>query len=244
MENSRRRQLSASLDTPQDPFADPFGDPTPSGSSGNSVHDSFSDHSVEIETRPSASQFRPALVRKPVASNLRRQSLEQHQPRYAPVPTHSRRGSDEILPIAPIGQDPFQDFPEPKRPWELPYDGDSSPTWSELSTRRAIPEPLDRSPKKIKTGKTLITITKWIFVFVLLCSKYVGSNFKAEISILTFNLQYVLHLFNMVVAKILLCLSAVHYYYCRTKLHHGPLDHGQLCSPQVFRPEGYPTRKP
>jgi hypothetical protein len=164
MENSRRQQSSASLDT-----QDPFRDPTPSVGSSYSVHDSFSDHSTEIPTHPPA-EFSPAHVRDPFASSPR----HQQQPRYASA--HSRSASDEILPIPPIGHSTgeyiFYDFPQSEKlELRYPQDVDYSSTGSDLSTRRAIPEPLDQTPRKIKVGKRMICITKWIFVALLLSAK-------------------------------------------------------------------------
>jgi hypothetical protein len=164
MDNLGRHQSSVSLDT-----QDPFRDPSPSVGSNYSVHDSFSDHSTEIPTHPPA-EFRPAHVRDPIASSSR----HQQQQRYAPA--HSRSASDEILPIRQIGhsaaEDVFYDLPQnEKLELRYPQDVDYSSTGSDLSTRRTIPEPLDRTPRKIKIGKRMICITKWLFVVFLLSAK-------------------------------------------------------------------------
>jgi hypothetical protein len=158
MENSRLRQSSASLST-----QGLFRDPTPSVGSSISVHDSFSDLSTEIPTNPPA-EFRPAHVRDPIASSLRHQQQQCHPP------THSQNLSDEILNISPIGHSPGED--SEKLELRYPQHGDPSSTGSELSTRRAIPEPLDRTPRKIKAGKRMIRITKWVFIAILLSAKY------------------------------------------------------------------------
>jgi hypothetical protein len=163
MENSTRHHSSASLDA-QDPFRDPIS----SAESSISAHDSSSDRSDEIRIHP-PTELIPAHIRDPIASNSRR----QQQQRY--VPTHSQDLTDVILSIPPIGrpgEDVHYDLPQrEKLELQYPQDTDSSPTLPELVTRRAIPEPLDRTPRKIKVGKRLILATKWIFVSFLVSAK-------------------------------------------------------------------------
>jgi hypothetical protein len=84
-----------------------------------------------------------------------------------PLPPLTQTDPDAILPVRPAGaatetegqSDISQEYQE------------SITAFSQLVTRRAIPEPLDRSPKNIKAGKRRITATKWIFVIILILLK-------------------------------------------------------------------------
>ncbi|KAL3421197.1 glycosyltransferase family 2 [Phlyctema vagabunda] len=50
------------------------------------------------------------------------------------------------------------------------YEDDDSLASSSPSSRIPLPEPLDRSPEAIKSGRRWITVTKWIFISALICA--------------------------------------------------------------------------
>jgi hypothetical protein len=145
--------------------ADPFRDPATS-SEYSSVSDDESSIDATRDREPG--EPRPMHIEGPrgprrqiSSSNLRNQQQRQH------VPSENEIDPDAILPI-PLAGDP----PREEEANDISQEHeDSISAFSQLVTRRAIPEPLDRSPKTIKAGKRKITITKWIFIIILIAMK-------------------------------------------------------------------------
>jgi len=183
MENSTKHRSTASSIV-QDPFRDPnvsrrtsISGPSSNSSQRGDIHETRAPIPIEVSIPLSNSVEHggmggippprapiPVHTRDSSSSSVRRQQQSRH------VPPRSRYGNDEILPVPPIGQ-PAQGVPFQK-PWneKTASLGDES-TSSGLSTRRPIPDPLDRRPEKIKAGRRWILVTKWTFICVLVSAK-------------------------------------------------------------------------
>lgn len=144
--------------------ADPFRDPGTSESSSVSEYESSVDGTRDRqpgEPRPVHSGGPRGPRRQISTSNLRTSEPLQ------PLQSLNQIDQDAILPVRPTGTA----IEAEGQSGISPEYHESITAFSQLVTRRAIPEPLDRSPKNIKTGKRRITITKWVFVIILIFLK-------------------------------------------------------------------------
>lgn len=118
----------------------------------------------EVESTPQAPGA--AHTRNSSSSSLRR----MQQSRYVP-PRRRYSDDDQIQSAVPSLTPSMQGVPFHK-PWLDKHTsfGDESTT-SSLSTRRPLPEQLDRTPKALKTGGRWILFTKWVFISVMISAK-------------------------------------------------------------------------
>ncbi len=96
------------------------------------------------------------------------------QPRQFPLRPEVR--DDVILPIAPVAYSPshhvIHDSPENEKVESASSKEQYSySALSKLATRRPIPEALDQSPKKVKSGRRWILFTKWVIIIALFSIK-------------------------------------------------------------------------
>ena len=177
------RQRSTASSIVQNPFQDTQGsgsnsisEPSTHQSRRSDTHDprgsistdppgiSGSIEPNEITAAPFPRSPGAVHTRDSSSSSLRR----QQQSRY--IPPRSRYSDDEIQQAPSINPSlhgaPFS------KPWLDRHTslGDES-TASSLSTRRPLPEPLDRSPETVKAGGRWILFTKWVFIILLLSAK-------------------------------------------------------------------------